>query len=74
MFPTKVIEKIKSHILCTVTCPLKFCHLCESVEKYCTARQATGYNVLGHTCFGGPGSVVRITTAYELDGPGIESR
>jgi hypothetical protein len=32
------------------------------------------YNRVGSSIIGGPGSVVGIATAYELDGPGIESR
>jgi hypothetical protein len=32
------------------------------------------YIYIGHMRFGGSGSVVRITTDYGLDGPGIESQ
>jgi len=34
MFQTKVVEKIKTHILCSITYFFKLCHLWDSVEKY----------------------------------------
>jgi len=37
----RFIEKIKTHILCSVTFPGKSCRLWDNVEKYGTARQAT---------------------------------
>ena len=33
MFQTKVVEKIKTHILCSKTYSLKSCHLWDNVEK-----------------------------------------
>jgi hypothetical protein len=42
MFRTKVVEKIKTHILCSVTLFRKSCRLWDNVEKYGTARQ-TGH-------------------------------
>ena len=43
MFQTKVVQKIKTHILFSVTVFLKSFRLWENVEKtYCTAGQATG--------------------------------
>jgi len=41
MFHTKVEEKIKTHILCTITLFRKSCRLWDNVEKYCRAGQAT---------------------------------
>jgi len=45
MFQTKVVEKIKTHILCSVTFFRKSCRLWEYVEKYCRAEQATDDNM-----------------------------
>ena len=39
MFQTKVVEKIKIHILCSITFFRKTCRLRENVEKYCTAGE-----------------------------------
>ena len=47
MFQTKVVEKIKTHILCLVTFFLKSCRLWDNVEKYCRAGKATDDNI-GH--------------------------
>jgi hypothetical protein len=44
MFPTKFVEKTKH----TFYFLWKSCHLWENVEKFCTARQATDDNVIGH--------------------------
>ena len=43
MFQTKVVEKIKTHILCSVTFFFfrKSCRLWDNVEKYGRAGQAT---------------------------------
>ena len=41
MFQTTVVEKIKTHILCSVTFFWKSCCLWDNVEKYGRARQAT---------------------------------
>ena len=43
MFETKVIGKIKIHILCAINFVFsrKSYHLCDNVEKYCRAGQAT---------------------------------
>ena len=41
MFQIKVVEKIKTHILFSVTVFLKSCRLRDNVEKYRRARQAT---------------------------------
>ena len=45
MFQTKVVEKIKTHILCSVTFFRKSYRLWDNVEKYCTAGQATDDNM-----------------------------
>ena len=43
-FQTKVVEKMKTRILCSVTFFLKSCRLRDNVEKYCRAGQATDDN------------------------------
>jgi hypothetical protein len=50
MFQTKVLEKIKTHILCSVTFFSKSCHLWENVEKYFRTAQATDDNVAHVHC------------------------
>jgi hypothetical protein len=46
MFQTKVVEEIKTHILCSVTFFRKSCGLWDKVEKkYCTAGQGTEDNM-----------------------------
>jgi hypothetical protein len=51
MFLTKLVENIKTHIVCSITPPpKKMCPLYD-VEKYGTARQATDDNVRGPMCF-----------------------
>jgi hypothetical protein len=45
IFQTKVAEKIKTHILCSITFFRKSCRLWDYVEKYGRARQATDDNV-----------------------------
>jgi hypothetical protein len=47
MFQTKVVEKIKTRILCSITFFRKSCRLWDNVEKYGTARQATDDNKTG---------------------------
>jgi hypothetical protein len=46
MFQTKVVEKIKTHILCSVTFFQKSCLLWDNVEKLVRVGQATDYSVL----------------------------
>jgi hypothetical protein len=46
MFQTKVVEKIKTHILCSIKFFRKSCRLWDNVEKYGTARQATDDNII----------------------------
>jgi len=51
MFQTKVVEKIKTHIFCSVTYPPpQSCHLFDIVEKYCRAGQATDDNMAHVQC------------------------
>ena len=40
MFQTKFVEKIKTHILCSVTFSLTSCRLWDNVEKFGEAREA----------------------------------
>jgi hypothetical protein len=47
MFQKKVVQKVKTHIWCSIACfSRKSCRLRESVEKYGTARQATRDNMI----------------------------
>jgi len=45
MFQTKFVEKIKTHILCSVTFFWKSYRLWDNVEKYCRAGQVTDDNM-----------------------------
>jgi hypothetical protein len=38
MLLRKVVQKIKTHILCSITCFPKLCRLCVNVEKYVYVR------------------------------------
>jgi hypothetical protein len=51
MFQTKVVEKTKTHILCSITFLRKSCPFGYTVEQYGTARQVTHYNVIWRTLF-----------------------
>jgi hypothetical protein len=46
MFHAKVVQKIKTHILCLVTFFRETCHLWDNVEKYYRAGQATVSNII----------------------------
>ena len=53
MFQTKVAQKIKTHILCSVTFPLpsgKSCRLKDKVEKLCRVGQSTDDNITHAHC------------------------
>ena len=50
VFRIKVVEKIKTHILCLVTFFRKSCRLWVNVEKYCRAGQATDGNMAHAHC------------------------
>jgi len=45
-FQTKVVEKIKTHILCLITLLRKSSDLWDNVEKHGRARQVTDDNVI----------------------------
>jgi len=45
MLQTKVVEKIKTHILCSVTFFRKSCRLWDNVENVCRAGQGTDGNM-----------------------------
>jgi hypothetical protein len=46
MFQTKVVEKTKTHILCSIALFRKSCRLWDNVKKYGRARQATDDNII----------------------------
>jgi hypothetical protein len=46
MLQTKLVQKIKTNILCSITFSRKSCRLWDNVEKYGTARQDTGDNII----------------------------
>ena len=46
MFQTKVVEKITTHVLCSITCFWKSCRLWDNGKKYGTAGQATDENII----------------------------
>jgi hypothetical protein len=50
MFQIKVVEKIKTHILCSVTIVRKSCCLWDNVEKYGGAREAADDNMAHALC------------------------
>jgi len=50
MFQTKVVEKIKTHILCSVTFSRKSCRLWDNVGKYCREGQAKDDNMARAHC------------------------
>jgi len=46
----KFVEKIKTHVLCSVTLCRKSCRLWDNVEKYGRAGQATDDNMAQALC------------------------
>jgi hypothetical protein len=50
MFRTKVVEKIKTHILCSVISFRKSCRLWDNGEKYCSTWQVTEDNMAHAHC------------------------
>jgi hypothetical protein len=60
MFQTKVVEKIKTHILCSVTFFWKSCRLWDILDKLGTARQATDDKIIRRMRF-----ACRITKATD---------
>jgi len=52
MFQAKIVEKFKTHSLCTIDIfSLKSYCLWDNVGKYCASRQATGDNIVRPTPF-----------------------
>jgi hypothetical protein len=50
MFQKQAVEKIKAHILYSVTLFLKSYRMWDNVEKYCTAWQAADDNIQHAHC------------------------
>jgi hypothetical protein len=50
MFQAKVVEKIKTHILCSATFFRKPCRLHDTIEKYDEAREAADDNLAHAHC------------------------
>jgi hypothetical protein len=50
MLQTNVVEKIRTHILCSINFLQKFCHLWDNVEIYGRARKAKDDNIMWHIC------------------------
>ena len=51
MFQTKVVEKMKTHILCSITFfSRKSIRLCDKVEECCRVGQTTNNNVAHAQC------------------------
>jgi len=50
MFQTKVAEKIKTHVLCSVMFCRQLCLLWDNVEKYWSGGQATDDNMVHANC------------------------
>ena len=64
MFRTKVVEKIKTHILCSVTHFRKSRCLWDNVEKYCRAGQATDDNITRRMGIAGYKNTLRMCNTY----------
>jgi hypothetical protein len=62
MFQTKLVDKIKTHILCSITFLRQSCRLSDNVEKHGWAGQATDDNKIRHVRF-----ACWITKATEID-------
>jgi len=50
MFHAKVVEKLETHILCSVTFFRKPCRLWDNVENYCRTGKATDDNMAHAHC------------------------
>jgi hypothetical protein len=50
MFQTKVVEKIKTHILCSATFFQKSCRLSANVETFGGTKQAADDNITHARC------------------------
>ena len=67
IFQTKVVQKIKTHILYLMTFFIKLCLLWENMEKYCAAGQTTDYTMARAHCMlynWGYKHTLRICNAY----------
>jgi hypothetical protein len=62
MFQTKVVEKIKTHILCSITFFPEIVPIMKNVEEYGRARLATDENVLRRMRFARQITKARIQT------------
>jgi len=77
MLPTKVVEKIKTHVLCLVTLKKKSRQLWDNVEKYCRAGGATADNTPYAHCMldtSGYKNTLRICNTYWLSTATIIAR
>jgi hypothetical protein len=50
MLQTKVVQKIKTHILCSITSIHNSCRFLDNVEKYGRVRQAAGDHMAHALC------------------------
>jgi hypothetical protein len=50
MFQTNFVEKIKTHISCSITVSRESCRLRDNVGKFCRAGQATADNMVHAHC------------------------
>ena len=50
-FQIKIVEKIKTHILCSITFSRKSCRLWDNVERYGRAREVADDNIIRRMCF-----------------------
>jgi len=46
IFQTKIVEKVKTYVIFNNFFFRKWCHLCDNVEKYGTAKQAIDDNMI----------------------------
>ena len=61
-FSDKSVEKIKTHILCSITFSRKSCRLWDNVEKYVLGGQATDDNIIWQMSF--PCSMTKATDTH----------
>jgi len=50
MFQTNIVQKIKTHILCSATFFRKSCRFSDNVEKYCRPGQTADDNMAHEHC------------------------
>ena len=51
IFQRNVVEKINTHVVCSINFSHKSCRLWDNVKKYGTTRQATDNNIIRHMLF-----------------------